>query len=117
MINGATINAASFDGKNDLAVEKYQAAYEKYRAHRTKLLCWKATYDSFKDQAKQDITKTDHVLELYNKFHKDELHLWIEPQFLEFYNLNVQQKQDEGIDVGAGVLVLGLAVIFSCKLF
>ena len=36
----------------------------------------------------------------------------IEPQFLEFYNLNVQQKQDEGIDVGTGVLVLGLAVIF-----
>lgn len=36
MVNGAIINAASFDGKNDLAVEKYQAAYEKYRAHRTK---------------------------------------------------------------------------------
>ena len=70
MTGGALINATAFVGgsyitkylsgdqnsaeeekkRHDLAVEKYQAAYEKYQENRTKLLDWIATNDRVKEQ-------------------------------------------------------------------
>ena len=74
MIGGTLINATVFVGGSslakylsgdqnsveeekkihDLAVEKYQAAYEKYQENRIKLSDWIATNDRVKEQAKQD---------------------------------------------------------------
>ena len=74
MIRGTLINATVFVGGSslakylsgdqnsveeekkihDLAVEKYQAAYEKYQENRIKLSDWIATNDRVKEQAKQD---------------------------------------------------------------
>ena len=74
MIGGTLINATAFVGGSslakylsgdqksveeekkihDLAVEKYQAAYEKYQENRIKLSDWIATNDRVKEQTKQD---------------------------------------------------------------
>ena len=76
MIGGTLINATVFVGGSslakylsgdqnsveeekkihDLAVEKYQAAYEKYQENRIKLSDWIATNDRVKEQAKQDFS-------------------------------------------------------------
>ena len=72
MIGGAIINATAFVGgsylakylsgrsnadeerkRHDLAVEKYQAPYEKYEENRTKLMAWIAANDRMKSKAKQ----------------------------------------------------------------
>ena len=44
--------------RHDLVVEKYQAAYEKYKKNQTKLLNWIATNDWVKEQAKQNLVDT-----------------------------------------------------------
>ena len=80
MIGGAIINATAFVGgsylakylsggsnaeeerkRHDLAVEKYQAAYEKYEENRTKLLDWLAANDRMKSEAKQNFENTDYA--------------------------------------------------------
>ena len=58
--------------RHDLVVEKYQAAYEKYKKNQTKLLNWIATNDWVKEQAKQNLVDTCFALKLYNKVHKME---------------------------------------------
>ena len=58
--------------RHDLVVEKYQAAYEKYKKNQTKLLNWIATNDWVKEQAKQNLVDTYFALKLYNKVHKME---------------------------------------------
>ena len=58
--------------RHDLVVEKYQAAYEKYKKDQTKLLNWIATNDWVKEQAKQNLVDTYFALKLYNKVHKME---------------------------------------------
>ena len=58
--------------RHDLVVEKYQAAYEKYKKNQTKLLNWIATNDWVKEQAKQNLVDTYFALKLYNKMHKME---------------------------------------------
>ena len=58
--------------RHDLVVEKYQAAYEKYKKNQTKLLNWIATNDWVKEQAKQNLVGTYFALKLYNKVHKME---------------------------------------------
>jgi len=127
MVGGAIINATAFVGGSylarylsggsdveeekkchDLAVEKYQEEYQKYKENRTKLLNWIATNDRLKDEAKQNFGNTNYALKLYNKAHQDELDLR-EPQFSDFYKPNFQQKQGEIIYVGASALVVGLA--------
>ena len=99
MVGGAIVNATAFvcgsyltsylsGGSNadeerkrhDLAVEKYQAAYEKYEENRTKLLDWIAANDRLNIEAKQNFTNTDYALKLFNKTHKEQLDLR-EPEF------------------------------------
>ena len=64
--------------RHDPVVEKYQAAYEKYKKNQTKLLNWIATNDWVKEQAKQNLVDTYFALKLYNKVHKMERKLsWI----------------------------------------
>ena len=58
--------------RHDPVVEKYQAAYEKYKKNQTKLLNWIATNDWVKEQAKQNLVDTYFALKLYNKMHKME---------------------------------------------
>ena len=58
--------------RHDPVVEKYQAAYEKYKKNQTKLLIWIATNDWVKEQAKQNLVDTYFALKLYNKVHKME---------------------------------------------
>ena len=55
--------------RHDLVVEKYQAAYKKYKKNQTKLLNWIATNDWVKEQAKQNLVDTYFALKLYNKVH------------------------------------------------
>ena len=83
MVAGAIINAAAFTGGNylakyfsgdsgqaaldekirhDKAIEKYQAAYEKWQEDRTKLLDWVAEQDRIKDKARHDFQDTDQAL-------------------------------------------------------
>ena len=129
MIGGALINATAFVGgsylakylsrdqnsaeemkkRHDLAVEKYQAAYEYYQENRTKLLDWITTNDRIKEQAKQNFVDTDYALKLYNEVHNQELDLR-EPKLSDFYKPSVQQKQSEIVYVGGTALALGLAV-------
>ena len=82
MIGGAIINATAFVGgsylakylsgksnaeeerkRHDLAVEKYQAAYEKNEENRTKLIDWIATNDRMKTEAKQNFENTDYAFQ------------------------------------------------------
>ena len=127
MIGGALVNATAFVGgsylanylsgdqnsaeeekkRHDLAVEKYQAAYEKYQEHRTKLLDWIVTNDKVKEQAKQNFVDTGYALNLHNKVHNQELDLR-EPKLSNFYKPRVHQKQGEIIYVGGMALALGL---------
>ena len=128
MIGGALINATAFVGgsylakylsgdknsveeekkRHDLAVEKYQAAYEKYQENRTKLLDWIAANDRIKKEANQNFVDTDFALKLYNKAHSEELDMK-EPHFSNFYKPSTQQKQGEMIYAGGMALALGLA--------
>ncbi|PFX12923.1 Uncharacterized protein K02A2.6 [Stylophora pistillata] len=118
MIGGALINATAFVGgsylakylsgdknsveeekkRHDLAVEKYQAAYEKYQENRTKLLDWISANDRIKKEANQNFVDTDYALKLYNKAHSEELDMK-EPHFSNFYKPSTQQKQvRDGVD-------------------
>ena len=126
MIGGAIINATTFVGgsylakylsggsdsdeekkRHDLTVEKYQKEYEKYEENRAKLNDWIMTNDRIKDEATQNFENTDYALKLYNKVHQDDMRLR-EPQFSDFYQPNVQQKQGELIYVGSSALAIGL---------
>ena len=128
MIGGALINATAFVGgsylakylsgdknsveeekkRHDLAVEKYQAAYEKYQENRTKLLDWISANDRIKKEANQNFVDTDYALKLYNKAHSEELDMK-EPHLSNFYKPSTQQKQGEMIYAGGMALALGLA--------
>ncbi|PFX32998.1 hypothetical protein AWC38_SpisGene2094 [Stylophora pistillata] len=111
MIGGALINATAFVGgsyvakylsgdknsveeekRHDLAVEKYQAAYEKYQENRAKLLDWIAANDRIKKEANQNLIGTDYALKLYKKAHSEELDMK-EPHFSNFFKPSTQQKQ------------------------
>ena len=130
MIGGAIINATTFVGgsylakylsgssdsdeekmRHDLAVEKYQKEYEEYEENRAKLNDWIMTNDRIKDEAKENFKNTDYALKLYNKIHQDDLNLR-EPQFSDFYQPSVQQKQGEIIYVGASALAIGFAASY-----
>ena len=130
MIGGAIINATTFVGgsylakylsgssdsdeekkRHDLAVEKYPKKYEEYEENRAKLNDWIMTNDRIKDEAKENFKNTDYALKLYNKIHQEDLSLR-EPQFSDFYQPSVQQKQGEIIYVGASALAIGFAA--SC---
>ena len=130
MIGGAIINATTFVGGSylakylsgssdsdeekkhaDLAVEKYQKEYEKYEENRAKLNDWIMTNDRIKDEAKENFKNTDYALQLYNKIHQDDLKLR-EPQFSDFYQPSVRQKQGEIIYVGASALAIGFAASY-----
>lgn len=94
--------------RHELAVEKYQAAYEKYEENRTKLLDWISTNDRIKDEAKQNFPNTDYALKLYKKVHQEQKDL-TEPQFSGFYQPSSAQKRGEITCVGASALAIGLA--------
>ena len=130
MIGGAIINATTFVGgsylakylsgssdsdeekkRHDLAVEKYQKECEKYKENRAKLNDWIMTNDRIKDEAKENFKNTDYALQLYNKIHQDDMDLR-EPQFSDFYQPSVQQKQGEIIYVGASALAIGFAASY-----
>ena len=68
------------------------------------------TNDRIKDEAKENFKNTDYALQLYNKI-QDDLKLR-EPQFSDFYQPSVQQKQGEIIYVGASALAIGFAASY-----
>jgi len=130
MIGGAVLNATAFIGGNylaralgggdkaaleekkrhDKALEDYQAAFAKYTRDRTQLLDWIATNAQTKEQAKQNMTNTDHAFKLYSLAHPDEQMVPPkEPNFSDFYQPSEQQKNSELAFVGAGALALGYA--------
>ena len=77
-------NAEEERKRHDLAVEKYQAAYDMYEENRTNLLDWIPTNDRMKSEAKQNFENTDYALKLYNIVHQDKIDLK-EPEFSDFY--------------------------------
>ncbi|PFX18657.1 hypothetical protein AWC38_SpisGene16954 [Stylophora pistillata] len=115
MIGGALINATALVGgsylakylrgdknsveeekkRHDLAVEKYQAAYEKYQENRTKLLDWIAANNRIKKETNQNFVDTDYALKLYNEAHSEELDMK-KSHFSNFYKPSTQQKQEGG---------------------
>ena len=97
--------------RHDLAVEKYPKKYEEYEENRAKLNDWIMTNDRIKDEAKENFKNTDYALKLYNKIHQEDLSLR-EPQFSDFYQPSVQQKQGEIIYVGASALAIGFAASY-----
>ena len=95
--------------RDDLAVEKYQGACERYiKKKKTKLLDWISTNDRIKDEAKQNFQSTDYASKLYNNVHQEQIDL-NEPQFSDFYKPSSAQKKGEMIHVGASALAIGLA--------
>ena len=131
MIGGAILNAAAFTGGNYLerylsdddgqaaldekirhvkALEKYQAAYEKWQKDRIELLDWVVEQDREKDKAIDDFQTTDRALALYNQTHRAKVALPKEPEFSDFYKPSEQQKNSELLFIGAGTLELGYAV-------
>ena len=71
---------------------------KKYEENRVKLNDWIMTNDRIKDEAKENFKNTDYALQLYNKI-QDDLKLR-EPQFSDFYQPSVQQKQGESQEAG-----------------
>ena len=133
MVGGAVLNAATFIGGNyllkhftgddkaateekerhDRAVEAFNAANEKYKRDRTKLLDWMYTNKLIKEQAEQDFLDTDRAFELYNKAHPDQpVFPPKEPRFADFYQPSEEQKQGELIFLGASALALGAAAFY-----
>ena len=82
-------NSAVEEKRHDLAVEKYQAAFEKKQENRTRLLYWIATNNRVKK-----LGDTDYALKLNKKVHNQELDLR-EPKLFNFYKPSFQQKQGE----------------------
>ena len=130
MIGGVIVNATTFVGgsylakylsgssdsdeekrRHDLAVEKYQKEYEKYEENRGKLNDWIMTNDRIKDEVKSNFKNTDYALKLYNKVHQEDMDLR-EPQFSDFYQPSIQQKQGEIVYVGASALAIGFATSY-----
>ena len=107
-------NAEEERKRHDLAVEKYQAAYEKYEENRIKLLDWISANDRIKGNAKQNFANIDYALKLYNKVHSEKLNLE-EPEFQNFYKTSSNQKQGELIYVGAGHWQLGKQQVILYK--
>ena len=131
MIGGAVLNAAAFTGGNylakylagdsgqaalakktrhDKALEAYQATMAKYTRERTQLLDWIETNREIKAQANKNFTTTDYAFRLYNQVHPDyKLTTPKELKFSDYYQPSDQQKQEELLFVGGGVLALGYA--------
>ena len=130
MVAGSIINAAAFTGGNylakylsgdngqagldekirhDKALEKYQAAYEKWQKDRTELLDWIAEQDRVKDKARHDFQDTDQALALYNQTHRAKVALPQESQFSDFYKPSPQQQNGELLFIGASTLAVGYA--------
>ena len=74
--------------RRDLAVEKHQAAYEKYQEQNYSIGLQLMT-DSRK--AKQSFTDTDYALKLHSKVHNQELDLR-QPLFSDFYKLHLRSR-------------------------
>ena len=103
VILGGDQNSAEEEKKrHDLALEKYQAAYEKYQEYRIKLLGWIATYYRVKEKAKYNFVDTDYAMKLYNNQDLD----LREPKLSDFYKPSTSQKQGEMIYVGGIALAL-----------
>ena len=130
MACAAILNAAAFTGGNylakylsgdsgqaaldekirhDKALEKYQAAYQKWQKDRTELLDWIAEQDRVKDKARHDFQDTDRALALYNQTHRAKVALSKEPVFSDFYKPSQQQKNSELLFIGASTIALGYA--------
>ena len=69
------------------------------------------TNDRIKDEAKENFKNTDYALKLNNKIHQEEISLR-EPQFSDFYQPSVQQKQGEIIYIGASALAIDFAASY-----
>ena len=129
MAGAAILNAAAFTGGNylakylsgdggqaaldekirhDKALEKYQAAYEKWQQDRTELLDWIAGQDRVKDKARHDFQDTDRALAFYNQTHRAKVGLPKEPEFSDFYKPSPQQQNGELLFIGAGTIALGM---------
>ena len=130
MLGGALLNATAFIGGNylakslsgdggnatlaekkrhDLALEAYQAAFQKWQKDRTKLLDWIAEQDREKDKARYDFQDTDQALALYNQTHRAKVALPKEPEFSDYYKPSPQQKNGELLFIAASTLALGYA--------
>ena len=130
MVAGAIINAAAFTGGNylakylsgdngqaaldekirhDKALEKYQAAHEKWQKDRTELLDWVAEQDRAKDKAIHYFQDTDRALAFYNQTHRAKVALPKEPEFFDFYKPSRQQQNGELLFIGASTLAVGYA--------
>ena len=70
------------------------------------VLVWSLCY--FMIHGMGGLGEVANALKLYNKVHQDDISLR-EPQFSDFYQPSVQQKQGEIIYVGASALAIGLA--------
>ena len=127
MFAGAIINATTLTGGNylakyvsgdngqaaldekigyDNALEKCQAAYEKWQKD---LLDWVAEQDREKDKARYDFQTTDEALAIYNQTHRAKVALPKEPEFSDFYKPSLQQQNGELLFIGASTLAVGYA--------
>ena len=95
--------------RHDKALEKYQAAYEKWQKDRRELLDWVAEQDREKDKAIDDFQATDRALEFYNQTHRAKVTLPKEPEFSDFYKPSPQQQNGELLFIGASTLAVGYA--------
>ena len=125
MLGGAVLNATTFIGgsylakylsggntdqerfRHDKALEKYQKDYSKYEENRQRVLDWIDANRHNDAIASQNLSNTDEALKLYNRTHPDDNLEVNEPIFHDYYQPSNDQKIDEMLYVGGGMLSLG----------
>ena len=121
MLGGAVLNATAFIGGNylakvisgsssadlqlererhDKAMEKYQKDYAADQEKRMALIDFINRRKDDKNQASENISKTDKALRLYNQMGNP-------PRFSDYYRPNSDQKTGEMVYVSGGMLALG----------
>ena len=121
MLGGAVLNATAFIGGNylakvisgsssadlqlererhDKAMEKYQKDYAAYQEKRMAYIDFENRRKGDKNQASENISKTDEALRLYNQMGNP-------PRFSDYYRPNSDQKTGEMVYVSGGMLALG----------
>ena len=133
MVGDAVLNATTFVGgsylakylsgdstqgilyekeRHDKALEKYQKDYAAYQEKTEKMSSlpredWEDWNRRSNAIATHNFANTDEALKYYNKMHEYE-HLSFEPpQFSDYYKPSKNQKMDEMVYVGVGMMSLG----------
>jgi len=119
MVAGAVLNATAFTGsmylakalsskkhtdeekiRHDKALEKYQHDMGEFEKKRQQYQDWLTEQYENKKLADGNLQDTDYAFTLYSKTHH-------EPQFSDYYKPSKNQKRNEMMYVGGGMLTAG----------